>query len=255
MSNKPTFKNHEKPLKCCMIQAYTPEAALATIKKANAEGCDAFGYQHCKMRAEYDDEKTIRTIFEAMEGKPIYVTNYRHHSNDGKTDEEICEGLARLIGFGATMCDVMGDMFCRTPGELTMDAEAIEKQRRFIERIHEMGGEVLMSSHIQKYTESDEVLRIAKEHHSRGADVAKIVTGASSAEEERENLRITLRLKQELEKPFLFLSGGSHNRLHRMLGPTMGVVMWLCVQEHDELSTKSQPLVSDIKALESLLRL
>ena len=31
-----------------------------------------------------------------------------------------------------------------------------------------------------------------------------------------------------------------------MIGPMLGCVMYLCVQEHDELATKSQPLLSDV---------
>ena len=103
-----------------------------------------------------------------------------------------------------------------------------------------------MSSHVLKYTPAEEVLRIALEQQKRGADIVKIVTAANSEAEQIENLRITTLLKEALDVPFLFLSGGSHYALHRMIGPMLGCVMYLCVQEHDELATKSQPLLSDV---------
>ena len=71
----------------------------------------------------------------------------------------------------------------------------------------------------------------------------KIVTAANSEAEEMENLRITTMLKKELDVPFLFLSGGTHNRFHRMMGPALGCVMGLCVQQYDALASKDQPLL------------
>ena len=142
----------------------------------------------------------------------------------------------------------MGDLFCRHPEELTDDAEAIEKQMKLIEKIHEAGAEVLMSSHILKFTPAERVLEVALEQKRRGADIIKIVTGAESMEQQIENLRITQLLKQELGAPFLFLSGGECS-LHRRLGMKLGCCMALCVYEHDHLSTPMQPLLSTMKTI------
>jgi len=246
---KPTFLGHSEPLYCCMIQSRTPENAISTIRRAVDGGCTAFGFQQCQLEREYRTESTIRSIFDAMEGRPVYVTNYRGGRNTGMTDDEIADGLVTLAERGATLCDVMGDLFCRHPQELTDDAAAIDKQLRLIDRIHRAGGEVLMSSHVLKYTPAEEVVRIALEQQKRGADIVKIVTAANSEAEQLENLRITSLLKETLDVPFLFLSGGSHYALHRMIGPMLGCVMYLCVQEYDELATKSQPLLADVLAV------
>ncbi len=246
---KPTFLGHSEPLYCCMIQTRTPDNAFSTIRRAIDGGCTAFGFQQCQLEHEYRTESTIRSIFEAMEGRPVYVTNYRGGRNTGMTDDEIADGLVTLVERGATLCDIMGDLFCRHPLELTDDAGAIDKQRRLIDRIHQAGGEVLMSSHVLKYTPAEEVLRIALEQQKRGADIVKIVTAANSEAEQLENLRITSLLKETLDVPFLFLSGGTHYALHRMIGPMLGCVMYLCVQEYDELATKSQPLLADVRAV------
>ena len=246
---KPTFLGHSEPLYCCMIQSLTPENALSTIRRAIDGGCTAFGFQQCQLEHEYRTEATIRSIFEAMEGRPVYFTNYRGGLKNCMTDDEIADGLVTLAERGATLCDIMGDLFCRHPQELTDDAAAIDKQCRLIDRIHQAGGEVLMSSHVLKYTPAEEVLRIALEQQKRGADIVKIVTAANSEAEQLENLRITSLLKETLDVPFLFLSGGSHYALHRMIGPMLGCVMYLCVQEYDELATKSQPLLADVRAV------
>ena len=243
------------PYLCSMIQAETPEKIFSAIRRGHEEGCGAFGFQFCQADPAFRDADTVGKIFAAMDGKPVYVTNYRGGKNIGKTDEELADGLVFLAENGAALCDVMGDCFCRTPGELTFDPAAIEKQRQLIARIHGAGADVLMSSHVLKYLPGDEVLRIALEQQARGADVVKIVTAADSEEQERENLKTTLLLKKELRVPFLFLSGGSHCRLHRTLGIFLGCALALCVPEHDALSTKSQPLLRDMRELRSMLTL
>ena len=140
----------------------------------------------------------------------------------------------------------MGDIFCKHPEELTDDAEAIGKQMELIDTLHDRGAEVLMSSHVLKFTPAERVLEIAQEQKRRGADVIKIVTWADTMEQQIENLRITDLLKRELGAPFLFLSGGECS-LHRRLGIQLGCSMALCVYEHDAFSTVAQPLLSTMK--------
>ena len=249
MQNKPTFLHQSRPLLTCMIQATNPTDAILTIRNAAFDGCDAYGFQQCQMGLEYRDDKTMRGLFSQMAGKPVYVTNYRGAKNQGMTDDELADGLVTLIKQGATLADVIGDFYCPDPIQLTMDPAAIDKQRRLIDRIHEAGGEVLMSSHVLKYTPAEEVLRIAFEQKKRGADVVKIVTAGNSDEEELDNLRTTQLLAKELDIPFLFLSGGTHNKRHRTLGFAFGCNIILCVERYDHLSTRSQPLLHAMRTI------
>lgn len=241
-----SFLNQNKPLLTVMLECKNPETAIGRIRNANALGADAYGFQAEKLEPQYRNIETYKKIFAAMGGRPSYVTNYRSSSNAGKSDEELAEGLLELADCGATLCDVMGDYFCPCPGELTDNAEAIKKQMEFIDKLHEKGAEVLMSSHIHKFTPAERVLDVALAQKSRGADIIKIVTGAETMEQQIENLRITDLLKRELGAPFLFLSGGV-NTLHRRLGIKLGCCMALCVYEHDYMSTPVQPLLSIMK--------
>lgn len=241
-----SFKNSNKGLLTVMLQCETPNVAIERIKKANLSGADAYGLQVETFKLEYHNKETYKEIFDAMGDRPCYVTNYRSRCNEGKTDDELAEGLIELVKSGATLIDVMGDMFCRHPEELTTDPVAIEKQMRLIEQIHSLGGEVLMSSHLYKFAPAERVLEIALEQKRRGADVIKIVTAADNMEQQIENLRITDLLKRELGAPFLFLSGGECT-LHRRLGLKLGCQMALCVYEHDAFSTPVQPLLSMMK--------
>lgn len=231
-----------------MLQCQTPETAIGRIRNANMLGADAYGLQVESLKPEYHNTETYKRIFAEMKDKPAYVTNYRSANNSGKSDEKLAEGIIDLAHSGATLIDVMGDMFCKHPEELTDDKKAIEKQIEIIEKLHSLGAEVLISSHLYKFAPAERVLEIAFEQKRRGADIIKIVTGADTMEQQIENLRITHLLKRELGAPFLFLSGGECS-LHRRLGIKLGCCMSLCVYEHDNLSTQAQPLLSTMKKI------
>ena len=243
---KSTFLNHDTPLLTVMLQCETPEVVIGRIRNANCLGADAYGLQIECLKPEYHNAESYKRIFEEMKGRPSYVTYYRGGSNEGKTDDELAKGLIHIAENGATLVDVIGDLFCKHPQELTDNEEAIQKQMKLIDTIHQKGAEVLMSSHLYKYAPAERVLEIALEQKRRGADIIKIVTAADNMEQQIENLRITDLLKKEFGAPFLFLSGGEC-ALHRRLGIKLGCCMVLCVYEHDSLSTPAQPLLSTMK--------
>lgn len=242
------FLRYDHPVITSMVQGKSADRVIELIKKSNAQGADAFGIQTCKLPEEERNIETYRRIFAAAEGKPTYVTNYRIGENRHTSldDDKIGEHIVEIARAGATLCDVMGDIYGKDPDELSTDPIAINKQKKLIERIHAEGAEVLMSSHALKYLPTERVLEIANAQIDRGADIVKIVTYANSEEEQVENLKTSLALKRELSKPFLFLAGGECN-IQRRLGPMFGACMWLCVSEHDEMATPVQPLIEQVK--------
>lgn len=243
-----TFLNREKPLKTVMIENDDLNFIYKLVAEANMNGADAFGLQVEKMRPEDRNGETYEKLFRAM-GKPVYVTNYFHHVNEGKTYGELAEHLLLLAESGATLIDVMGDYFDSHPEELTDDPAAVEKQKKLIADLHARGAEVIMSSHVKKYISAERVLEIARAHEERGADICKIVTRSDTPEEEMENLRIISLLKNELKIPFLYLATGTQHKILRRVGPMLGCCMWLCVQQHTNFSTKTQPLLSAVNAV------
>lgn len=244
------FLRYDRPIITSMVQGTTPERVIGLIRRSDEMGADAFGIQTCKLEEKDRNIETYKRIFAAAEGKPTYVTNYRTGENrhNSLDDEKIGEHMIEIARAGATLVDVMGDLYDRHPDELTTDPVAVEKQKRLIEKLHAEGAEVLMSSHTLKYMPTERILEIANAQIERGADVVKIVAYANSEEEQVENLKTSLVLKRELKKPFLFLAGGECN-IHRRLGPCFGACMWLCVAEHDEYATPVQPLISQVKAI------
>ncbi len=245
---KATFLTYDKPLLTVMVQSRTPERIKELVDKSEPCGAEAYGMQFCKMENSYKSKDTYKELFDYVKGKPIYVTNYRYDKNEGKSDEQLAKELLEFAECGATLCDMMGDYFDAQPGELTMDKEAVKKQMQLVDELHKKGAEVLMSSHILTFTPAERVLEVALEHQKRGADICKIVTGADTMEQQIENLRIINMLKEKLEIPFLFLCGGECSILRR-IGSEIGNCMTLCVHEHDEVATPTQPLLVNAKAI------
>ncbi len=244
---KKTFLKYDRATITTMVQGDNPDRIKELMDKATPEGAEAFGMQFEKMKPEYRNGETCKQLF-AYTDKPVYVTNYRSAKNEGKSDDMLAEELLELAESGATLCDVMGDYFDRQPDEVAVDEDAIKKQMELIDKLHAKGAEVLMSSHVYKFTPAERVLEIALEHQRRGADICKIVTGADTIEQQIENLRIINMLKENLKIPFLFLCGGEC-RILRRIGGELGCCMYLTVYEYDEFATPVQPLLKSVKAI------
>ncbi len=247
------FFNNEKAALTVMVQAKTPERIRALIDKSLPQGAEAFGMQFEQLEERYKTEYVYRELFSYAKGIPTYATNYRNGLNVGKNDDTLAEEMLKIAECGAELCDVMGDYFDKQPDEVAVNEQAIEKQMKLIEKLHQKGAKVLMSSHVMTFTPAERVLEIAKEHQRRGADICKIVTGASNMEEQLENLKMITMLKENLDIPFLYLCTDKCGLLRRV-GGELGCCMYLCVYEHDELATPVQPLLSDIKAIRDVMR-
>ena len=251
---KPTFLNQNRPLITGMILKDDPDSLRYAIKNSICDGADCLGIQLEYLKREYKTKETYKQIFATCAGYPVYVTNYRGRQNQGLSDETLAEELLKVMSCGATLGDVPASLFDPECGmgiglELSMKQDAIDAQMKLVDTLHNMGKEVLMSSHVLKFAPAETVLEIAYEQKKRGADIVKIVTAANSDEEQMENLRITTLLKKELGIPFLFLSGGTHAKIHRMIGPQLGCVTYLAVKEYDERAVPTQPTIKAAKAV------
>ncbi len=249
---KYSFFGSPKPTLTVMVQANSPQRIIELIDKSSPEGAEAFGMQFEQMDPEFKTKEVYKELFSYTKDKLIYATNYRGGKNEGKSDEVLAKEIIEIAECGADLCDIMGDYFDRQPDEMAKNEDAVKKQIDLITEIHKRGAKVLMSSHVYKYIPAQRVLEIALEQQRRGADICKIVTGASNYEEELENLKIINLLKENLNVPFLFLCTGECSILRR-IGGKLGCCMYLCVYEHDKLATAAQPLLKDIKVLRDLI--
>lgn len=249
MEKKISFLGHSKPLLTVMVQAKTPDEAICIITDSIYDGAEAFGIQLENLERQYRNVETLKSIFRYCEDKPIYITSYRNSESTGYTDEECEEYLLMGLEAGATLCDVMGDMYKQEKYGITYDETAVKRQCELINKIHGLGGEVLMSVHFYEFFDEDATMKVAHAIEDRGADVVKIVNGSYTEDQMYCNFGIIHRMKNELHTNFLFLANGKYSKLIRLIGPQLGVCTYLCVQRYRPINSKEQPQLRATKAV------
>jgi len=232
---KKSFLSLDRPILTGMLNSQTKEDAIAEVARLRADGAEAYGILLERLLPEHKNRETIGEIFAAMDDLPIYATNYmRNNTEPHLTWDDLAKGMLMARELGATLIDVPADAFLSSPREVTYDPAAVEKQKALIRELHAMGAEVLMSSHVMAFLPKEEVLALAREQLSRGADIAKIVTNAETEAQLIENYEASLLLRREIGKNFLFLCNCEYAVPHRIFGPALGGCMFLCIENARE---------------------
>lgn len=242
---KPSFVHVHRPLLTVMISEATIEADKVVIANAIYGGAEAFCIQLEKLAPEYRTLEQLKDLFAECHGRPIYITAYR----EGLNDEQCVELLLLGLEAGATLCDIMGDMYHSEKSQMTFDQAAVAKQKALIDTIHSRGGEVLMSAHLPDYLDPETVMAYAHAQAERGADVVKIVSWAKDEQQMMANINLAHRMRCELDRPFLFLNVGECGMLLRQIGPALGACLYLCQERYIEGRGSGQPLLTSAKKI------
>ena len=252
MSKRPSFASFPKPIVTCILFNPTPEETIAMVRNAELDGAAAFCNDVRKLRPEYRNEESFKRIIAASQ-KPFMFYYYRASAETATaedTDDARQLVLEQAINAGASIIDVMGDLYDPSPFELTRNPKAIEKQMKLIEHFHSLGAEVVMSSHMPQHRTPEEILEHLRDQERRGADMVKIVSGVNSDEELLDAIRASMLLKREMHTPYIHLSGGSYAPLHRYIGPILGGCLAFCQPRYDIYhQNATQPLVKSFKAV------
>ncbi len=247
------FFNNRRPPLVAMVASETPEDAIGKILVSHSDGAEAFYLQLEQLRREFWDRASIEKIISDCRETPVIVTACRFGHAGDCTDDERAQLLLLGLESGAAVCDVMGDMFHPEENQLTFDEAAVKKQKELIDTIHSRGGEVLISTHLSRFFEREELIAYAKAQQERGADICKLVSRVNTEQQLLENLQIAAELKSQLDIPYLFLANGAYSRLLRLAGPNFGVCMYLGFQHFTPLDYPEQPLLRDAAAMRSLM--
>lgn len=242
-----SFLNSEKPILTGMVTETTVEENLKKIESYKTQGAEAFCFQFERLIPADKAPERLKILFDAMDGYPIYATNYMRGNSEADTIswETIEDQLILLHELGATILDIPADMYHPSDMELATDKDAIERQKAFISKLHERGAEVLMSAHVLRFIPKETAYAIALAQKERGADIAKIVTKADTDEELIENFEISLMMKKQLGIKYLFLCGGEKCRTHRLLGPVFGSAIYLVrTNEDNDIQPKIKDAIS-----------
>lgn len=244
-----SFLNASKPVITGIFAGQTPAELIAEARCAEFEGADAVAVDLMDLEPEFRNAESLKPVIDSV-SLPFMFYFYRNGRQPQLDDDARQEVLLAAADAGASAIDVMGDLYDPSPLELTRDPVAIDRQRRLIDKIHDKGADVVMSSHMPTTPRTaEEVLEHLREQKSRGADIAKIVTGVNTEEELVEAFRTTLLVKRELNSPFIHLCNGRFSRPHRFMGPALGVSIFFAVPRYEPRYGMNQPTVRAVRAV------
>ena len=263
----------EAPALAGVVREKTARAAIAEIKNCYLHGAQMIDL-HLSCLADRSEDN-LRSII-AGSPLPVLALNYAgayDWSAVPFTEEEREALFLSAVRAGAAGVDMQGytfdlpskTAFCGEdkysftkgdPKEIVTDPAVIAKQCDFIERVHGMGAEVLLSCHPGIAMNRDQIVELALFLEKRSPDIIKIVSIANTEEDMLEALHTMRALKREVKTPVSYHAGGKFGALSRVLCPVLGGQIAFCVDRFSESSTLEQLELSSAKQLiEGLKRL
>ena len=256
-----------------VVREKTIEDAVVQIKNYERDGANMIDlHLSCFENCSDDDIKAVIS----NTSLPVLALNYNFTTDwkdVGLSEEERTETFVKAIKMGAMGVDMQGytfhkpskDGFCGedkysftkgNPKEIVTDEKIIAKQCEFIEKIHSLGGEVLLSCHPNIAMNCEQIVELALFLQKRNPDIIKIVTTADTQEEMLESIKTMIVLKKELKIPVSYHASGSFGGLTRIINPSLGGQIVFCVDGASENATPGQlDLKTAKKAIENLIKL
>ncbi len=243
-----SFLNKPYPVITALIGEQTPQTLIETVRNSEKDGAQGLAISLDDLKPEFRDTETMKSIIQSV-NLPFMFLYYRNGKWGKSSDDERQELLLNAAGAGASMIDVMGDLYDPSPMEITYNQSAIDKQKRLIDKIHSKGADVVISSHMTCSRTTEEVVEHLRAVENRGPDVVKIVTVINTEAELAEAISTTMTLRHELKKPFIHLCNGKFGRPYRFICPALGVSIFFALPHHAENKGKTIPTIRELKTV------
>ena len=250
-----------------VVNARSVSGAISKIKNATFSGASMIDL-HLEWLENASDEELEKIINSSR--LPLlalhYPKNLPEASGEEAFEEARVETMLRAIRAGAAGIDMQGytfhlpskgaffgeDKYFFTKGapkEVVTDERIIGKQCELIERVHSMGGEVLLSCHPGIPMTTEEVVELALFLEKRNPDVLKIVTVAKTQDDLYESMKAMTELKKEIRTPITYHATGSAGRLSRIVNPLIGGHIAFCVDRYEDSSFVDQPQIEAMREI------
>lgn len=249
-----------------VVREKTKNAAIAEIKNCMYDGADMIDL-HLSCLEECN-EGIIRDIVNSTK-LPILALNYDSTTDwqsKGFSEEDRVESFITAVRAGVAGIDMQGYTFHKpsktnfcgedkysftknNPKEIVTDTAIIAKQCEFIEKVHDMGAEVLLSCHPGIPMNCQQVVELALFLEKRNPDIIKIVTAATNEDELVESFKTMVALKKEVKTPVSYHANGKEGSLSRIINPILGGQIIFCVDRFSQSSTMEQLDLKTVKAV------
>ncbi len=266
------FSTLKAPVLACVLRERTPRAAIAAIKNAEINGADVIDLHLSCFDPEYRNEESFKEVISATKLPVLalhYNQSYDYSPYETVSEDERVELLMAALRAGADAVDVQGYTFDpasksgyvgekdliftkNNPKEIVTDEKIIARQCELIDRVHDMGKEVLLSTHPGIFMEKEAVVSLAQFLEKRKPDVIKIVCRAHDEEEMLKSVETMIELKRRITSCRIhFHAAGEEGKLTRILNPLLGGYLVFCNDGYKESSFWDQP---DLKTVSEAIR-
>ena len=257
---KKRFSDSAKPLIVGVVKERTPTDALAKIRDYRENGATAIDLHLSCLEKEYKTVTAMKTIADGTD-LPILALNYSRRydwTEIAENEEDRLKLLMLGLEAGMSAIDLLGysfdarakqkfvgeDVYSFTknnPLEIITDKKIIAKQKELIDRVHDMGKEVLISTHPDIPMNCDQVIDLVCFLAERNPDVIKLVTRCVTDDDLTEAFYTMRRLaKLDLRQKISFHCCGESGRTTRLINPLLGSYMCFCTKSDDGNSNKEQ---------------
>jgi len=267
-----SFAKQKGPLLVDVIKEKTCRSAIAAIKNGTVDGAMGFDVHLAPLLPDELTPEKLHTVFHATD-KPTLALHYNftydwHPMQD--SDRRRAELFCMAVEAGASCVDMQGYTFstqdtrssligshhsfaAASPNEVTVDPETIRQQKDFIDRIHSMGGEVLLSVHTGTFMDCSQTLALFELLEERNPDVIKLVGNCNTDDELAEYFKTLLKAQNMgYHARIHYHCNGARGKWTRIIGPMLGSYLMFCIDRYTESSVFDQlPLrvMTDIYSL------
>lgn len=249
------FSCSEKTIEGCIVSAMCAERLGATAFDLRLEGLNAAGLL---------TENNIKRITHSIH-IPVLGIFY-----DGKLSQQArLDGLKVGVRGGCSAIDLQGFMYWEgstnntqtedninywenlgfdmsfvdsSPIETTIDPTSISQQKAYIQEIHEMGAEVLLSAHNEAIFTKDQAIAYAKFIEDRGVDVIKLVAQGENVTDIEECIEANKVMNNYVGCKFsMHLNATGNMRITRLVCPLFyGAFMAFCYETQTHLAMMAE---------------
>jgi 3-dehydroquinate dehydratase type I len=227
-------RGEDRPRICVPIVETHVRKAIEAIKEAN------FLADFIELRADYLKDPKLTDLMKIRK-KPLIVTN-RRKEEEGRyrgNEPERFKVLKEAIRLGAEYVDVE----MRSRGSLLRELIA-----------NKLGTKVILSSHdFQKTSSQKELQRLCDRMSQLGADVVKIVTFATSWEDNLQVLSL-IPFARRMNQEIVAFCMGEKGKLSRVFAPWMGAAWTYASLSRTKASAPGQLTVGEMKEIWKKLR-
>ncbi len=248
-----SFARQPGPLLVDVIKDDSCKGLIASIRNGTIAGAMGFDVHVSRLPEREQTAEKMRSVFGCTQLPTLAL-----HYDNSIPDEGRTAILRTAAEAGASCVDMQGYTFGdrhpkatlvgsmysfadAEPDEVTLDENVIARQCAFIDEIHAMGKEVLLSNHTLKFMDCRRTADLVEFLLKRKPDVIKLVGWCATDEQLAEYFRTVLFLKaQDYPARIHYHCSGPLSKATRFIGPMLGSYLMFCIDRYDAYADVNQ---------------